>query len=64
METFNEKTITEIESFVQQFYELTKNAPIEHSNKLKQFNSIELENILEENDNLDIDLKTLLELEK
>ncbi len=56
--------MTEIEGFVTQFYELAKISPVEHEEKLKQFNNIDLEDILQENGNLDIDLKALLELDK
>lgn len=63
MENFNESTVTEIEKFVHEFYELAKTSPIEHEEKLKQFNNIDLEDHLHENGNLEIDIKALLELD-
>jgi glutaminase len=64
MENFNENSINEMENLVQQFYDLTKTSSIDDSEKLKKFNNIDLEELMEENGSLEIDLKSLLGIDK
>ncbi len=58
----NSSQVTEIESYVNKFYEKTKTSSVDDHKMLSAFNDVDLEAVLNENGNLDIDLEELLKI--
>jgi hypothetical protein len=59
----DEKSITDMENLVQNYYDLVRNSNIKYSSNLNEFQEFDLQSYHNENGNLDIDLKEKLKID-
>jgi len=59
----DEKSITDMENLMQNYYDLVRTSNIKHSSNLYEFQEFDMQNYINENGNLEVDLKEKLKLD-
>jgi hypothetical protein len=59
----DEKSITDMENLVQNYYDLVRTSNIKNSCNLHEFQEFDMQNYINENGNLEVDLKEKLKID-